>query len=64
MIEDSEHGVSVSVLQTTDGYEWAEVDVGRYPDGSVTNELNAHELKQVADMLYAVAERMEGASVS
>ena len=59
MIEDSENGVRVTVIETTDGYQWAEVDVDRYPDGSPRNELSVSELKQVADMLYAVSEKME-----
>lgn len=61
MIEDSENKVLVRAFETDPGIEpWAEVDVLTYPDGSPMNHLDAEEMKQVADMLYAVAEKMEG----
>ena len=60
MIEDSENGIRVMVFDTNEGIDdWAEVNVSRYPDGSPKNSLNSTELKQVADMLYVMAEKME-----
>ena len=60
MIEDSENDIHVMVFNTNEDIEdWAEIDVGRWPDGSPKNELNKSELMHVADMLYAVAEKMD-----
>lgn len=52
MISDRENGVIVDVW--TGEAAHAEIDTNHYSTG-----LNAEEVKQVADMLYVVAEKME-----
>ena len=64
-MRDSQNGVSVRAYKLIDEDEpSAQIEVGRYADGTVKNELDAKEVKQVADMLYVVAEKMEEGSVS